>query len=271
MTGTPPQTPDFRRLAAHEVANLIGGVEIGSSLPVDSSSVLCGILEMLVPQVLRDDHPEWQKESIDGFLFSSAIRVEETSVRLSGLCILISDQTVTPFSLDMRLRDGESLQSLRIRLGEAGHGGLGMVGPVIGSGAARHMLESLESRLDAIDWIYDVQVPEEHQLLMLKRNETPDERAAYDLIATLDPCAIEALEARGVSLEPETEHDAAGTTTFAYVTCGGDEFLLIHHAYAPIPGVDVLTAEGDPGTLERLVESLGGGPSLVTWRSDAPA
>lgn len=106
---------------------------------------------------------------------------------------------------------------------------------------------------------------------MLVRNEHPDGRIAYDLVATLHPRAVEALNRRGIPLEPEAEHDAAGPTSFVYVTSDDDEFLLVHHPCAPVPGVDVLTPTANPGALQRLVANLGSEPGLVTWQSDYAA
>lgn len=106
---------------------------------------------------------------------------------------------------------------------------------------------------------------------MRRRSAASDQGITYELVATLDVSAIAALEARGVTLEPDTVFDAPGPTAFAYVTSGGDEFLLIHQQHPLIPAVDVLAPKCDADALERLVDSLGGGSSLVTWRSDAIA
>jgi hypothetical protein len=152
--------PDLQRLAAEQVAGYLEAAAVGSSLPIDPSAELCDILELLVPEILRRTNPEWRSESIDGFFFSSAVKTGEDSAELTGTCILISDQTVTPFAIGVRLSDPGRFQSLRIKLGEPGNGSLGISGPPCTSGAAETMLQTLSARVEAIDWVYDVRVGE---------------------------------------------------------------------------------------------------------------
>jgi hypothetical protein len=152
------RSPDLERLAAEQLASYLERVPVGSSLPIDSSAALCDVLEFFVPEILRRSYPEWEKESIDGFLFSSAVKTGDASAELTGTCILISDQTVTPFALSMRLSGPHRFESLRIRLGEAGTGPLGISGPVCTSTAAHKMLRARSTRIEAVKWVYDVTV-----------------------------------------------------------------------------------------------------------------
>lgn len=119
---------------------------------------MCDTLELLIPKILREKHAEWDKESIDGFFFSSTVMSDDTSAQLVGTCILISDQTVTPFALNLSLLDPTAFRSLRIRLGEPGEGRLGISGPACNSPAAQKMLLALNARLDRVNWAYDVAV-----------------------------------------------------------------------------------------------------------------
>lgn len=151
-------SPDLGRLAAEQVANYLERVPVGSPLPIESSSALCDILELLVPDILRRSYVEWQKESIDGFFFSSTAKTDDLSAELSGTCILISDQTVTPFALDIRLSDRRRVETLRIRLGEPGTGPIGISGPACNSRAAQQMLFALNARVEAVNWVYDATV-----------------------------------------------------------------------------------------------------------------
>jgi hypothetical protein len=114
------------------------------------------MLELLIPKLLRRDHSEWKYESIDGFYFSTALKTAADSCSLAGMCILITDQTITPLALDMSLTDSATFKSLRVRLGEAGGGRLGISGPVCTSPAAKAMLASLDHRLASVKWVYDV-------------------------------------------------------------------------------------------------------------------
>jgi hypothetical protein len=136
----------------------LDGVAVGSPLSVDSGSDLGDTLELFIPELLRRNHGEWEKESIDGFFFSSALKTRELSARLMGTCILISDQTVTPFSLELSLSQAGTLRSVRVRLGEPGAGALGISGPAVNSPAARKVLLDLMGRIDRVDWAYDISV-----------------------------------------------------------------------------------------------------------------
>jgi hypothetical protein len=150
------QRPDLNRLAANQFAAVLDGKAVGAALPLSSSSDICATLELLIPAALRPRYPEWETESIDGFFFSSAVWSFEHSAEIAGTCILITDQTVTPFALDVELDDAETLRSFRIRLGEPGDGPLGISGPKCTSDAAREMLDGLNARLDQIAWVYDL-------------------------------------------------------------------------------------------------------------------
>jgi hypothetical protein len=147
---------NLKRLAAIQIATCLDGRAAGQPLALDSSSDLCDTLELLIPAALRKTHPEWATESIDGFFFSSAVKGFDDSAEMVGTCILISDQTVTPFALDVALEDAETFRSFRIRLGERGGGPLGISGPKCTSDAARELLDSLNGRADRIAWVYDL-------------------------------------------------------------------------------------------------------------------
>lgn len=150
--------PSLTSLAAQHAATHLDGVPVGSPVAIDSGAELCGVLEYLLPQILMQRHPEWSGESIDGFFFSLAVKSSSSTVELIGTCILISDQTVTPFALSIRVgRDG-GLEALRLRIGEPGGGRLGISGPACHAGAAGSLLARLNDRIEAIEWQYDVAV-----------------------------------------------------------------------------------------------------------------
>jgi hypothetical protein len=153
MTGGPQR---LRGLAAERLAALMQPVPIGSGLSLESGADLSAALERLIPDLLREEHPEWTYESLDGFYFASATKVSETSAELFGTCILISDQTVTPFVLNLSLKGVDDLQAIRIRLGEPGGGRLGISGPTWGSDAAWKLNYLLAERLSNVEWAYDL-------------------------------------------------------------------------------------------------------------------
>lgn len=113
------------------------------------------MLERLLPEVLSEKHTEWTGESLDGFCFSHATRNGLRSAELAGTCILISDQAMTPFRLNVDLSAEGSISRFRIRLGESGGGRLDISGPGWGTSAAWELLYLLDQRLDLVDWVYD--------------------------------------------------------------------------------------------------------------------
>ena len=148
------QRPDLELLAARQLADLLENVAIGASVPISSSSDICDTLELWIPQVLRVERPEWERESIDGFYFSHAVKRGSASAQFAGTCILIRDQAVTPFWLDLTIADDSRLRPSSIRLGEPGNGPLGISGPGCNSRAASELLAGIEARMDRIDWVY---------------------------------------------------------------------------------------------------------------------
>lgn len=117
------------------------------------ASALVDALELFIPQVLPEDFPEWERESLDGLLLADA-RATSGGVTLVGLAILISDQTVTPFHVAFHLGSGGSLGSAEVLLGERGGGALGISGPICTSPSVPHCLEGLLPRLPHVDWVY---------------------------------------------------------------------------------------------------------------------
>jgi hypothetical protein len=112
------------------------------------------VLELFVPQVLREDFPEWESESLDGFLVADLQASAEGAVTLAGLTILISDQTVTPFCVALHLAADGSLGRAEVLLGERGGGALGISGPICTAASVPSCLEGLLPRLSHVDWVY---------------------------------------------------------------------------------------------------------------------
>src|SRR5580658_5773249 len=94
-------SPDQR--AARALRALLEGVESGGALAETMQMlVLLGGLEYLLPHILAEIHPYWKGESLDGFNLAEAKKLDRDKAQLRGLCILISDQTVTPFHLQIQ-------------------------------------------------------------------------------------------------------------------------------------------------------------------------
>lgn len=142
---------------AGELSALMKDVAVGTEFPVPPTSSVCYPLELFLPALLRARFAEWTRESLDGFRIASARKVGPSAIELAGICILISDQTVTPFFAHFVVSsDGSSISAYRVRLGEAGHGPLGISGPDCNSSGARRLLEGLATRMESMRWIYAV-------------------------------------------------------------------------------------------------------------------
>jgi hypothetical protein len=86
------------RRAARAIRALLEGVERGCALPEGMQMlVVLGGLEHFLPQILAEIYPYWKSESLDGFFLAEAKKLDHDKADLRGVCILISDQSVTPF------------------------------------------------------------------------------------------------------------------------------------------------------------------------------
>jgi hypothetical protein len=143
---------------ASELERELRGIPVGVHFNVPASADICSSLELFLPRLLRRDHPEWTNESLDGIFVARAMKTGLTAAEFAGTCILISDQTVTPFLMDVALSATTgSIASVRLMIGEAGGGRLGISGPPCNSREARRLLEMLIDRLDKVAWTYKVE------------------------------------------------------------------------------------------------------------------
>lgn len=147
---------DPGRLLAKALGNLLSETPVGAGVEIASSSTICGCLELIVPTVIAGTRPEWRGESVDGFLVERTSRTGARSVQVAGCCVLMSDEALSPFLIDLTVDEaGEELHSIRVRVGEPGRGSLGISGPKCGSSGADKYRGSVLARLDQIAWVYD--------------------------------------------------------------------------------------------------------------------
>lgn len=142
---------------ASELHDLLQGIPIGAQFAVPPSANICYSLELFIPGVMRRRYPEWEKESLDGIFVARAIKTGSAAAELMGTCILISDQTVTPFFVDLKLSQrahSDAVTAIRVMLGEPGGGPLGISGPPCNSPEAQRLLMSLVDRIDKVAWSY---------------------------------------------------------------------------------------------------------------------
>ncbi len=140
---------------ATEVEAVTSGVVLGATFTMPPGQRLCSRLEVFLPRVLTERSPKWKWESLDGFFIARATRTGPAGVELVGTCILMSDQTVTPFlvQLDATRADGTlTLEVPRLVLGEPGGGQLGISGPPCNSPAANRLFTGLLDRLADVQW-----------------------------------------------------------------------------------------------------------------------
>ena len=122
-----------------------------------SSARMCFAMEAVIPQLLCRTYPEWEKEGLDGFFVARARKTGPAAVELVGTCILITDQTVTPFMITLEASpSGEAIASYRLNLGEPGSGHLGISVARCNSKQASELLALLTTRLDCIAWSYTI-------------------------------------------------------------------------------------------------------------------
>lgn len=157
MTGsaTPGGADRLQLQLAAELKQLLDGLPNGSHFEVPPSSGLCYCLELFLPCMLRDQYPEWEKESLDGIFVADATKTGPSTAEIVGTCILISDQTVTPFCVELEVAGANGpVTALRLSLGEPGTGPLGISGPIANSKHAQRLLACLLDRIDDIAWSY---------------------------------------------------------------------------------------------------------------------
>jgi len=111
-------------------------------------------LEFFVPAILREIYPEWIRESLDGFFPFLARKTGEGEAEIFGLCIIISDQTLTPIHLRLQTSlSGDEVSWLECRLGEKGEHGMVRT-PWPAGNATSLIVQALEGRAEAIEWAY---------------------------------------------------------------------------------------------------------------------
>jgi hypothetical protein len=87
---------------------------------------------------------------------SVARKIGEREIEIFGLCILMSDQTMTPIHLRLQLSPTTNEVSwLELRLGERGRRGMVRM-PYSSEGAVYKRLHALNERGDRIEWVYKV-------------------------------------------------------------------------------------------------------------------
>lgn len=141
---------------ARSIQNMLAAVPVGASLELRPASDLCAMLELFIPRCLQPRYPAWQSESLDAVFVVRATKIADGRVAMLGACILMTDQALAPMALDVDVTADDSIRILRLDLGEAGGGRLGISGPPCNSAKAAGYRTSLADRAEAIAWVYSL-------------------------------------------------------------------------------------------------------------------
>lgn len=153
----PSETNTFahslERSLARGLRDACDNIPIGCDVSrVTSFDDVTSALEWYLPAVLREVHPFWKHESLDGVFAELAVKTAPRQVEIAGLCILISDQTLTPYHVQMRIAPKvDEIEWLDCRLGEMRNDKLVRI-PY----ASDHGKWSVVDRLPSIEWNFHV-------------------------------------------------------------------------------------------------------------------
>ena len=140
-----------------ELAELIATVPVGGLFTVAPSSDFAFSLELFIPGVLKKRFPEWELESLDGIFVTHACRTGLLEVEMYGMCILITDQTCTPFRVNFEIyKEVSRLFKYHVLIGEQGSGHLKISGPKINTEEANVLLRNINDRIKAIVWTFEL-------------------------------------------------------------------------------------------------------------------
>jgi hypothetical protein len=139
------------------IRTVLAELPTGSSIPeCETFRNVLSHLEFYMPALLREIHSEWDEESLDGVIPILARKTGEGEVELFGLCIIISDRTLTPIHVRFQVAaSNDEISWLECTLGERGQDGMVRM-PYQSRHAKTKSLYALDGRADLIEWLYKV-------------------------------------------------------------------------------------------------------------------
>lgn len=143
---------------------VVEGVAPGESLDqaADEFRDLCSALEFYLPAVLKEHDPFWRGESLDAFQIPVALKSGRLAAELVGLCLLVSDQSWTPFDLSIRISaSADQVEALSLRLGERVAGTGQLLRIPYGSPGVGRLGRRVVERRGQIDWAFVVSFGDE--------------------------------------------------------------------------------------------------------------
>jgi hypothetical protein len=147
---------NLEKRISRSLRSLLENVADGSALDRDSEAMrdVLDRLEWWLPTILAEVYPFWKGEELDGFYLAFASKTGPSEAELAGACILINDQTITPFQLRLQVaRDMDEIAWLECRVGDAGTGKGGIRrAPCVST----KVIYAVVDRPDSIHWVYRV-------------------------------------------------------------------------------------------------------------------
>ena len=111
-------------------------------------------LEFFLSKLLREAYPNFKDESLDGIYPEAARKTGDDEIEIIGLCVLISDQTLTPLQVRLQLDATDDACSwIECRLGES------IAGEMRKAPYSRSLVSGklqVVERLDSVEWVYRV-------------------------------------------------------------------------------------------------------------------
>lgn len=130
-----------------------------NSANIEDSPEFCNILsalEYFIPEVLKEIHPEWTYEGLDGLYPLNTEKTGDRMMSLFGQAILISDQSIVPVHIGMQANpQGNKLDWFECLIGSKNENGM-IRTPYRSPENRIKMLQSLEGKKDIINWAYQV-------------------------------------------------------------------------------------------------------------------
>jgi hypothetical protein len=114
-------TDQSESMLSRALRAVLADVPIGAVIPESRAfNGLLSVLEQFLSETLRDIHPEWEFETLDGVLPAIANKAARGEAELLGLCILITDQSVVPMHLRLQHANvGDTISWFDCKFGEA--------------------------------------------------------------------------------------------------------------------------------------------------------
>lgn len=142
---------------SQSVHTILAGLPVGADVTryVQSADVPTD-LERLIPDLLHGVQ-DWTDEGLDGVLPLLALKTGNREMDLVGHCILISDQSVAPLRVRLRVsRLGTGIEWFECKLGQRGERGM-IRSPYGEFPASKQLLAAIAGGVEQIEWAYAVE------------------------------------------------------------------------------------------------------------------